>query len=99
MDELGDLARCRERSGRVIGMALGGTEDGEQSVAHKFVRVSSVALDHGNDRPVELVQAFDDLLRGRALSERRKSAHVEEQHGDVDLLALEVRPFGEHALD
>ena len=62
----------------MIGVAVGGAEDGEQPVSDEFVRVSAVALDHRNDRLVELVQAIDYLLGGCAFGESCESPHVDE---------------------
>ena len=44
------------------------------------------------------MSARDRLGRARALGERREAADVEEQHGDLDLLALEDRALREHAV-
>ena len=64
-DQPGDLPRGRDGARRVIGVALGRAEHGEQAVADELVGVPAVPEDHRDDRLVELVERRDDLAARR----------------------------------
>ena len=54
--------------------------------------------DHRDDRLVELIEVCHDLVRRGALGERREPTDVEEEHGEVDFLAAQIRALGKDAL-
>ena len=98
LDDLGDLQRRLDGAVGVVVEAVRRPEDAEQPVADELVRVPAVMGEQRDDVVVEAVELGDHVPRARALGERREVADVEEQDGDLDLLALEVHALLEHAV-
>ncbi len=91
-DPLRQRAPGGERAARGVVERQRRAEHGQRRVALELVDPAAVVLDDLDDDAEELVELGDDLLR-RALGRHRGRAdEVDEQHGDLELLAAELDP-------
>ena len=87
-----ERARGGERAaGRVVERQRR-AEHGQRRVALELVDPAAVVLDDLDDDAEELVEQRDDLLRRALGGHRGRADEVDEQHGDLELLAAELDP-------
>ena len=80
----------RQRSARRVRVFQRCAEDRQRGVALELVDEPAVSVDRLDDHPEELVEQPDDLRRRLRGGELGGADQVDEQHGDVALLAAQL---------